>query len=72
MTPEKVSVALVSVRVCAPSETPPEPFSVVIEAPAVVPEMSREPLSITFEESAIEPVPLRFREPAASIVVTPV
>ncbi len=50
----------------------PAPESVVIDVPAVVPEMSNVPLSITFEEFAIEPVPLRFRKPAASIVVVPV
>ena len=71
-TPEKVPEALLSVSVLAPSETPPVPFSVTIEAPAVAPEMSNAPLSITFDESAIEPAPLSNRNPAASIVVGPV
>ena len=72
MTPPKVPEALVSVRVYAPSETPPEPFSVTIEAPAAVPEISKVPASITFDELAIEPAPVSASTPAASMVVTPV
>ena len=72
MTPEKVPEAAVSVRVWAPSETPPEPFPVVIEAPAADPEMSSVPFTVTFDESAIEPAPVRARTPPASIMVTPV
>ena len=71
-TPAKVPEALVSVRVWAPSETPPAPVRVVIAAPAVVPEMSKTPLSITFEELAIEPAPVSKKTPAASMVVVPV
>ncbi len=71
ITPEKAPEASVSVSVCAPSETPPAPSSVVIEVPAV-PEMSNVPLSMTSAEFEIEPAPLRFRKPAASIVVAPV
>ncbi len=70
-SPENVPDALVSVRVWAPSETTPAPSSVVIEVPAV-PEMSKVPLTRTSAEFEIEPAPLRFRKPAASIVVAPV
>ena len=44
----------------------------MIDVPAVVPEMSKIPLSITFDELAIEPAPLSARMPALSIVVMPV
>ena len=70
--PENVPDALVSVSVCAPSETPPAPDKVMIDAPAVVPKISNWPLSITFEESAIEPVPFSRKAAPGSIVVVPV
>ncbi len=71
-TPENTPDALVRVSVWAPSATPPDPFSVMIDAPAAVPEMSKLPLSITFEESEIDPAPLSSRSPVGSIVVAPV
>ena len=61
MPPEKTVEALVSVRVSAPRFTTPEPDRVTIEAPAVVPVMSKVPKSATLAESAIEPVPVRYR-----------
>ena len=70
-SPEKVPLAAVSVRVCAPSETMPAPSKVTIEVPAV-PEMSNVPLSMMSEELEIEPAPFSARTPAASIVVVPV
>ena len=73
ITPEKVPEALVSVSVWPPlpSETPPAPVRVMIDAPPIVPEMSNVPLSMTLAESAIEPVPFSRKAAPVSIVVTP-
>ena len=58
MIPAKVSLAAVSVRVLVPSVTAPLPDNVLIEAPAVVPEISKVPLSATPLEAAILPEPV--------------
>ena len=80
MTPLKVPFgppwALVRVSVWPPSATEPVPFKVVMLAPAVVPEMSNVPLSVTPEldapkELAMLPVPLRARVAPAPILVVP-
>ncbi len=68
--------AAVMLRVCAPRFTvlPATPFSVVIEAPAVVPEISNvvAPLvRLTSFDAAMLPVPVKASVPEP-IVVTPV
>ena len=70
--PEKSDEASVSVRVSAPRLTTPDPDRVMIEAPALVPEISNVPLSATSDESAMEPVPVSSRLAPESIRVTPV
>ena len=71
ITPEYVLDAFVSVRVRAPSVTPPAPDSVAIEAPEVVPEISKVPASATPLDVAIEPEVNSANVPAL-IVVAPV
>ena len=66
----------VIVRVCEPRFTllPATPFSVVIEAPAVVPEISNVAAALvrlTPLDAAMLPVPVKASVPAA-IVVAPV
>ena len=70
--PEKVPFAEVTSRVCEPSSNWPEPSSVLIEAPAEVPEMSKLPFAVTPEEVAIEPVPSRSSPAPAFTIVRPV
>ncbi len=72
MSPEKAETAPVKVRVLDPNATLPLPDSVTIEAPAVVPEMSKVPSSATPEDWATEPVPESFRSALPSMVVAPV
>ena len=72
MTPPKVVEPAVIVSVCAPSETPPVPDRVLIDAPAEVPEMSNVPLSATPEEVAMLPVPMRARVAPLLMLVAPV
>ncbi len=71
MSPEKVPAASVRVRVSAPSRTRPWPERLTIEAPAVVPEMSKRPLSLTPAEWAIEPLPRSARVAPGLMVVRP-
>jgi len=73
ITPAKVSAALVMVRVLLPSTTEPEllPDRLMIEAPDVVPLISKVALLIRLLEVAMEPVPVKDRVPA-DIVVVPV
>ena len=59
ITPLKVVEALLRVRVWPPRLTIPFPVNVTMEAPAVVPEMSKKPLSVTTLELAMPPVPVR-------------
>ena len=70
MTPEKVPAPAVSVSVSVPRVTPPAPDSVLIEAPAVVAEISKVPASATPLDVAIEPEPDSASVPAV-IVVAP-
>ena len=70
--PEKVVEALVRVRVSPPRATTPEPDRVMIDAPALVPEMSKTPLTSTSEESAIEPVPVNAKPAPDATSVWPV
>ena len=71
IAPEKAVEALVRVSVCAPRATLPEPDRVLIEAPDVVPEISKMPLSVTPLDEAILPVPVSASVPPL-IVVAPV
>ena len=70
ISPPNVPAALVSVSVWLPSVTMPAPDRFLIEAPAVVAEMSKVPLSITPLELAMLPAPDR-ASPPALIVVAP-
>ena len=72
MTPPKVSLALVSVRVLPPRATLPLPASDWIDAPLVVAEMSKVPLSVTLDDAAILPLPDRARVPSLPTLVAPV
>ena len=69
MTPPKVVEPLVTVSVCPPSATVPEPETVVIVAP-VVPEMSNIAPAATFTplEFAIEPGLAKASVPAVTVV----
>ena len=70
MMPAKVVAPLLIVSVLVPSVTAPLPDNVLIEAPAVVPEISKVPLSATPLEAAMLPEPLSAKVPA-EIVVAP-
>jgi len=73
ITPEKVPLALVRVRVWPPSATAPEPDRLMIEALIRAPEVSNVPFAITPEELAIEPVvPPRASVAPVLMVVDPV
>ena len=72
MTPANVVEPAATVSACAPSATLPEPIRVAIEAPVVVCEMSKVPLSKTTAEVAIEPVPLSASVAPPPISVSPV
>ena len=73
ITPLKVVLALLSVRVWAPSLTLPTPAplldKVLIDAPALVPEISKVPLAATLLEVAILPLPLKAKVPPLMVVV---
>ena len=73
ITPLKVVLALLSVRVWAPSLTLPTPAplldKVLIDAPALVPEISKVPLAATLLEVAMLPVPLKAKVPPLMVVV---
>ncbi len=73
ITPAKVSAPAVMVRVLLPSTVEPEllPDRLMMEAPEVVPLISKLALLIMLLELAIEPVPVKDRVPA-EIVVVPV
>ena len=71
ITPANVEDWLVSVSVFDPSVTPPDPDSVAIEAPLVVPEISNVPLSATPLDNAIDPAPASARVPAVIVVAPP-
>ena len=76
ITPLKVVLALLSVRVWAPSLTLPTPAplldKVLIDAPALVPEISKVPLAATLLEVAMLPVPVNASVVLAPTVVAPV
>ena len=71
ITPAKVSAALVIVKVLLPKTTEPEelPDRLMIEAPEVVPLISKVALLIRLLEVAMEPVPVKDRVPADTVVV---
>jgi hypothetical protein len=72
ITPEKVSLAAVSVKVFEPNVTTPDPLSVSMLAAEVVPLMSKVPASATPLDVAMEPDPVSARVEPALIVVVPV
>src|SRR6185503_10500288 len=72
VAPSKLPLALVSVKLFAPSATVPLPVNVVIEAPAVVPEISNVPLLATPLDAATLPAPDRASVLPLSTVVAPV
>ena len=71
ITPAKVSAALVMVRVLLPNTTEPEllPDRPMMEAPEVVPLISKVALLIRLLEVAMEPVPVKDRVPADTVVL---
>ena len=71
ITPLKVVEALVKKRGFAPRFTEPSPDRVTIAAPALVAAMSNTPWSMTFDETAIDPDPLKLSWAPDAMVVTP-
>ncbi len=69
IAPSKPLLPAVNVSVLLPSATLPPPDSVVIDAPFVVPEMSRTPSFTTPLDAAMLPVPCSASVPAAIVVV---
>ena len=73
ITPLKVVLAAVIMRVLDPSLTLPTPAplldKVLIDAPALVPEISKVPLAATLLEVAMLPVPLKAKVPPLMVVV---
>ena len=72
MMPANVVEPAAIVSPFAPSATLPPPVRVAIEAPTVVWEMSKLPLSNTPAEEAIEPVPLSANVAPMPVKVPPV
>ena len=69
MLPEKVLLALVMVRALLPKAILPSPTKVIIEAPALVGEISKVPYTVTDSELAIEPLPERIKVASGLITV---
>ena len=71
ITPAKVSAPLLMVRVLLPRTAEPEllPDRLMMEAPEVVPLISKLALLMMLLELAIEPVPVKDRVPADMVVV---
>ena len=71
ITPAKVSAALVIVKVLLPKTTEPAllPARLMIEAPLVVPLISKMALFVNLLELAIVPLPVKDRVPADRVVV---
>ena len=72
ISPAKVVLPLLNVRVCAPKVTPPLPDKVTMDAPLVVPEISKVPLLTTSEDVATLPVPVKAKVEDELIFVVPV
>src|SRR6185503_15803454 len=71
MTPAKLPDALVRVSVLVPRATLPEPDKVLMNAPELVPEISKVPLSTTPLDEAMLPAPASASVPP-EMVVAPV
>ena len=72
ITPANVVLPAVMVSGLAPSVVEPLPASVVMEAPDVVVEISNTPLSVTPEDEAMAPDPVRVSVAPELMVVRPV
>ena len=64
-------LAAVMVRDLDPKTTEPAPAKLLILAPELVPLISKAPVAVTTEESAMDPLPVKVSDPAL-IVVAPV